>query len=226
MPAVQSHATRQTRIGADVLPLRVFTSESWAAEALSDPLALLNDHAHLEKKAAANVLELLNRWPDPHPPENWVKAMTTVARDEVEHLALVTRLLARRGGRFAKHHKNPYANALRDLVRLGAGNLELMDRLMVSALIEARSCERFHLLDATDEKHGCDPALRRVYEGLWASEHGHYRIFLDLATHVLGEQRRDAVAIVERRWGEMLDAESEIIRRQSPGPRMHGWPAE
>src|SRR5215210_41194 len=128
------------------LPLRYQTPPLWAREVLSRPLELLNDHAHLEKKAAANALELLNRWPEPSPPENWVTAMTAVARDEVEHLAIVCRILARRGGRLTKQHSNPYAGALRALVRQGTGRGELVDRLMVSALIEARSCERFRLL--------------------------------------------------------------------------------
>src|SRR2546421_8136748 len=121
-------------------PLRGLTPETWAEQVLFKPLELLNDHAHLEKKAGANALELLNRWPEPSPPENWVTAMTAVARDEVEHLAVVTRLLARRGGRLTKSHSNPYANALHQLVRKGRGTQELVDRLMISSLIEARSC--------------------------------------------------------------------------------------
>src|SRR5947199_1447518 len=122
------------------LPLRYVTPARWAAEALTQPLELLNDHAHLEKKAAANALELLNRWPEPSPPENWVAAMTAVSRDEVEHLAVVCRLLARRGGRLTRSHANPYASELHKLVRRGKGTEELVDRLMISSLIEARSC--------------------------------------------------------------------------------------
>src|SRR5260221_10011202 len=117
------------------LPLLYKTPATWAVAVLTDPLALLNDHAHLEKKAAANALELLNRWPEPRPPENWVTAMTAVARDEVEHLAIVTRLLARRGGRLTKQHGNPYASELHKLVRKGLGPEELIDGLMVSWLI-------------------------------------------------------------------------------------------
>ena len=82
----------------DSLPLRWSTPGAWAEQVLEQPLALLNDHAHLEKKAAVNALDLLNRWPAPSPPEDWVQVMTTVARDEVEHLAVVARILARRGG--------------------------------------------------------------------------------------------------------------------------------
>ena len=197
------------------LPLRRQTTSGWARQALQRPLELLNDHAHLEKKAAANALELLNRWPEPSPPENWVSAMTAVARDEVEHLAVVCRLLARRGGRLTKQHTNPYASQLRLLVRQGEGRDELVDRLIVSALIEARSCERFKLLADVCQ----DAELAKLYRGLWASEHGHYRTFLQLAEQI---QRRDDV---ERRWDQMLDAEARIIASQPPGPRMHSGEA-
>jgi tRNA-(ms[2]io[6]A)-hydroxylase len=209
------------------LPLRYATPASWAQEVLQKPLDLLNDHAHLEKKAATNALELLNRFPEPNPPENWVTAMTAVARDEVEHLAVVSRLLARRGGKLSRQHRNEYASRLRDLVRMGTGPGELVDRLMISALIEARSCERFKLL-----AEACDPStsstrlnspksgqgdkeLAKLYRGLWASEHGHYRTFIQLAEQIQPEK------LVAKRWDEMLDAEAEIIERQPPGPRMH-----
>jgi tRNA 2-(methylsulfanyl)-N6-isopentenyladenosine37 hydroxylase len=193
------------------LPLRYVTPATWAPAVLADPLALLNDHAHLEKKAATNALELLNRWPEPRPPENWVAAMTAVARDEVEHLAVVSRLLARRGGRLTKSHSNPYASALHKLVRKGLGPEELVDRLMISSLIEARSCERFKLL-----AEACpDAELAKLYKGLWASEHGHYLSFLQLAEQI---QPTDPVA---RRWDEMLRLEAGIIQEQGEGPRMH-----
>lgn len=205
------------------LPLRYETPARWAAAALCEPLALLNDHAHLEKKAAANALELLTQWPAPAPPEYWVEKMTAIARDEVEHLALVTRLLARRGGRLSRNHKNPYANELRAQVRRGLGPREIIDRLMVSALIEARSCERFALLAA----HCEDRELSKLYKGLWASEKGHYLSFLELARQVLERDRRDAAGQIERRWQEWLVIEAQAIVTQTPGPRMHsGAPAE
>lgn len=193
------------------LPLTYQTPAQWAKGVLERPLELLNDHAHLEKKAAANALELLNRWPEPNPPENWVAAMTAVARDEVEHLALVCRILARRGGKLSRQHRNEYANQLRMLVRKGAGPDELVDRLMISALIEARSCERFALLgESTD-----DAELRKLYRGLWASEHGHYKTFIQFAEDV------QQAKLVHRRWEEMLEEEARIIAHQEPGPRMH-----
>ena len=194
------------------LPLRFATPSTWAAAVLAEPLALLNDHAHLEKKAATNALELLNRWPEPNPPENWVTAMTAVARDEVDHLAVVTRLLARRGGALTKSHANPFAAELHKLVRKGRGTEELVDRLMISSLIEARSCERFKLLG---EHVSDDAELSKLYRNLWASEHGHYLSFIQLAEQVLpGPQ-------VAQRWDQMLDLEAALIQRQPPGPRMH-----
>lgn len=193
------------------LPLRWFTPPQWAQQALLDPLVLLNDHAHLEKKAAANALELLNRWPEPSPPENWVRVLTAVARDEVEHLAIVVRLLARRGGRLTRQHRNRYASELRGLVRVGTGPDELLDRLIVSSLIEARSCERFALL-----ADGCeDEELAKLYGALYASEAGHYRVFLEMA-HTLPARLR-----IEERWCAMLDAEAAIIQRQPAGSLMH-----
>ena len=193
------------------LPLLYATPSTWAQSVLEKPLELLNDHAHLEKKATANALELLNRWPEPNPPENWVAAMTAVARDEVEHLAVVCRLLARRGGRLTKSHANPYASALHKLVRRGQGTDELVDRLMISSLIEARSCERFALLgEACD-----DPELKKLYKGLWASEHGHYKTFIQLA------EQLEAAEVVAKRWRQMLSHEAEIIRDQATGARMH-----
>lgn len=206
-----THMSKKSNV-AD-LPLRYATPDAWAIEVMRQPLALLNDHAHLEKKAAGNALELLNRWPEPSPPENWVQTMTSVARDEVEHLAIVTRILARRGGRLTKYHKNPYANALRGLVRLGEGTLELLDRLMISALIEARSCERFELLS----RNCGDRELTKLYKSLWASENGHYRVFLEHARHI------HRANVVNARWDEMLDAEAEIIQGQTSGARMHSF---
>ena len=193
------------------LPLRWKTPPEWADQVMRQPLKLLNDHAHLEKKAAANALELLNRWPEPSPPENWVKVMTAVARDEVEHLAIVVRILARRGGTLTRTHRNAYASQLRELVRMGQGPHELVDRLMISALIEARSCERFVLL----ADHSEDKELRKLYRGLFASEAGHYEQFISLARQL------PTIRGVKTRWGEMLDAESQIIKSQPPGPSVH-----
>ncbi len=200
-------------LGEEDLPLRSRTAEAWARQALSEPLQLLNDHAWLEKKAAANALELLNRWPEPEAPKQWVNVLAGVARDEAVHLSQVVRLLSRRGGRLTRAHSNGYANALRNLVRRGLGNLELLDRLLVSALIELRSCERFEVLARAAAGH--DEELAQLYKSLWTSEMGHYHVFLKLAGTVVDDE------IVSARWQKMLEAEARILDEQPAGPRIH-----
>jgi tRNA-(ms[2]io[6]A)-hydroxylase len=193
----------------DALPLHSRTPVEWGRAVLADPIRLLTDHAFLEKKAANNALELLTRWPGDWLP-GWVETMTGVARDEAAHLAQVTRLLLRRGGRLDRVHKNPYANSLRLLVRKG-DPAEILDRLLVSALIEVRSCERFAVLAAAS----ADAELAGFYEGLFASEFGHYRVFLELARKMADP------AAVEARWQQLLASESRILAEQEAGPRIH-----
>jgi tRNA-(ms[2]io[6]A)-hydroxylase len=194
----------------DDLPLLSRTPAGWARAVLADPKALLIDHAFLEKKAANNAMELLTRWPGDWIP-GWVETMTAIARDEAAHLAQVVRMLAKRGGRLERIHKNPYANALRLLVRKGSQPAEIMDRLFVSALIEARSCERFAALAAASS----DPELAAFYNALFSSELGHYKVFLKLANKVAP---KPAVAA---RWQEMLAHEARILAAQATGPHIH-----
>lgn len=193
----------------ETIPLHLRTPVEWGRTVLAEPIGLLIDHAFLEKKAATNALELLTRWPNDWL-DGWVEAMTGVARDEVAHLAQVVRILLSRGGKLDRFHKNPYANALRQLVRKGEPS-ELLDRLLVAALIEVRSCERFSVLAAAST----DEELSGFYRSLYASELGHYRIFLHLA------RKFTRTAVVDARWQEMLAAEATILAAQEPGPRIH-----
>jgi tRNA-(ms[2]io[6]A)-hydroxylase len=191
------------------LPLHSRTPLEWGRAVLADPISLLIDHAFLEKKAATNAMELMTRWPNDWL-EGWVETMTAVARDEAAHLAQVTRILMRRGGRLDRFHKNSYANSLRQLVRKGEP-AEILDRLLVSALIEVRSCERFGVLAAASG----DSELAGFYRALFSSEFAHYRIFLKLARTFVDE------AVVETRWQQMLAAEAEILAGQPAGARIH-----
>jgi tRNA-(ms[2]io[6]A)-hydroxylase len=194
-----------------LLPLRYHTSDRWADQALSDPLALLGDHAYLERKAASNALEMLNRWPEPKRPKRWTETLASIARDEASHLDMVVKLLIKRGGHIPRLHRSEYAAELRGLVRRGDGPREILDRLLVSALIEARSAERFILLS----KSRADRELRDFYRRLGASEVGHYQVFLILAAQVRPTKE------VKARWNEMLEAEAAIIVRQPAGPSLH-----
>ena len=200
---------------AETLPLHSRTPVEWARAVLAEPIRLLIDHAFLEKKAASNALELLTRWPGEYV-DGWMETMTGIARDEAAHLAQVTRILRRRGARLERMHKNPYATALRQLVRKGHAG-EALDRLLVSALIEVRSCERFAVLAAACE----DAELADFYAGLYASEFGHYRVFLELARKLAKPE------LVEARWQELLAAEARILGEQEAGPRIHsGVPSD
>ncbi|MGE0484506.1 MAG: tRNA isopentenyl-2-thiomethyl-A-37 hydroxylase MiaE [Gammaproteobacteria bacterium] len=206
MPGVPTANGKQA-----ALPLRYTTPPAWVAQALAEPLALLADHAQLERKAAVNALDLVNRWPRDDHAEAWVGLLAAITADEAMHLKAVTRLLAARGGAIPRAHRNAYASALHERVRRGDGPRELLDRLLVAALIEARSCERFELLAA----HGEDAELAAFFAGLCASERGHYTVFLRLADMVGGRALREA------RWHEWLDLEAAVIAAQPPGPRIH-----
>lgn len=193
------------------LPLKYHTPKDWAARVLEEPIALLSDHAYLERKAATNALDLMNRWVDVRSSEHWVLTLSNIAKDETAHLYTVTKLIAERGGKLQRTHKCQYANDLRKLVRIGKGNLEVLDRLLVSALIEVRSCERFLILAEV----ATESDLRHLYKSLFASEAGHYKTFLKLA------ETTAPMRIVAERWEELLEKESEIIQVQPIGALMH-----
>ncbi len=195
------------------LPLLILTPRTWAVAALSDPMALLNDHFHLEKKAATSALDMMGRWQGDVVPIRWFNLMSAIAKDETDHMKLIAKLISKRHGTCSKMHANPYAGALRRLVRKGTATQELMDRLLVSALIELRSCERFQLLAEVAQ----DAELQKLYVGLWASERGHYLQFFDAASWVMPP------SVVADRWATMLEEESVIIQSQLPGPRIHSW---
>lgn len=195
------------------LPLTWWTPLGWAATVLGDERALLADHAQLEREAARNALALMRRAPGHVDVLTWTSRLTGVARDEVGHLGAVVSRLADRGGELPRGFSNPYARDLRELVRPGGGHDEVVDLLLVSALIECRSCERFAHLAATDHE------LAGFFGSLMASELGHHRLFLTLAGWV-----SDGDAVTER-WTWMLDREGPIAAAQPPGSRIHSGPS-
>src|SRR5215831_2254297 len=178
--------------------LRCETGPRWLPHALAHLDAVLVDHAHCEKKAAANALSLLQAYPEvPGMPAQ----MARLAREESSHLARVLQLLEQRGLALGRDPGDPYAQALQGLVRTPAAQRQL-DRFLVAAIIEARSCERLALL-----ANGLpDLDLRRFYGELARSEHGHQRLFLRLASSVHGEA-------VEPRLRQLLTSEAELVRR-------------
>jgi tRNA 2-(methylsulfanyl)-N6-isopentenyladenosine37 hydroxylase len=180
------------------LVLRTPTSPGWLKGALAHMDAVLVDHAHCEKKAAANALSLLQAYPDV---EGLPAQMARLAREEAGHLARVLGWLERRGLALGRDRGDPYAQALQALVRTSARERQL-DRLLVAALIEARSCERLGLLAAGLP----EGALQAFYAELAQSEDGHQRLFVRLAERAHGGE-------AWARLDVLLDAEATVLRR-------------
>jgi tRNA 2-(methylsulfanyl)-N6-isopentenyladenosine37 hydroxylase len=182
--------------------LRSATDDAWAAKAVRDLDAVLVDHAHCEMKAATNAMSLVVR----HPGDlALVRALTEIAREELEHFALVVERLERRGLALGAPPVDDYAADLRRAMNaLPASEVPLLvDRLLVGALIEARSCERFKLLLGALPP---DAELRPFYEELFACEARHYRTYVDLALRAAGPLRDE----VERRLDRLAEAEARI----------------
>src|SRR5277367_5080422 len=129
-----------------MLCLKVPTDDSWAAAAMRDVDAILVDHAHCELKAASNALSLVARQPSE---ADLAHALADIAREEIDHFQRVVAELARRGVALGPPPVDAYAGALRraaGALARGPAVTALVDRLLVAAVIEARSCERFQLL--------------------------------------------------------------------------------
>ncbi|MBX3186139.1 MAG: tRNA-(ms[2]io[6]A)-hydroxylase [Labilithrix sp.] len=196
--------------------LRTPTDPAWAKQAVGDLDAVLVDHAHCEMKAATNALSLVVR----HSSDlGLVRALTDLAREELDHFRRVIAFLERRGLSLGAPPVDAYAAELRRAMGAlpQADVPPLVDRLLVGALIEARSCERFKLLlDALPADTSVE--LRVFYEELFACEARHYRTYVDLATQAqAGHWRgkgaaRDIDSIVQVRLAHLADAEGAIVR--------------
>ena len=188
-------------------PLRSVTDPRWIEVAVARFDEVLVDHAHCEKKAAASAMALVSAYPEK---TELVKRCARLAHEELKHFRQVHDLICARGLALGKDPGDPYAQRLFRLVRTGAAE-RLVDRLLVGALIEARSCERLELLGA----HLPDEALRRFYRTLAVSEAGHHRLFVDLACAYGGE------AAARARLGELAEAEAEIVAALPIEARVH-----
>lgn len=189
-----------------MLGLREETDEAWAREALKDLDAVLVDHAHCEMKAATNALSLVVR----HPQDlALVRELTAIAQEELAHFDRVVQLLASRGLALGVPPVDDYAAQLRRAMNaLPASDLPLLaNRLLVGALIEARSCERFKLLLAALPLDA-DAELRAFYQELFECEAKHYRQYVDLAKTAAGPLAH----LVEGRLALLAEAEARIVR--------------
>ncbi len=181
-----------------MLCLKQPTDGAWAARAVRDIDSILVDHAHCEMKAASNALSLAAR----HPGDvEIVRALTDLAREEIDHFQRVLSMLDARGVAMGPPPVDAYAAELRRAAHGSPAQPAMpaiVDRLLVGALIEARSCERFKLLadeTARDEAHAGEHAL---WSELLAVEARHYRTFVDLATRAAGSASERVAARLDR----------------------------
>ena len=188
------------------------TDPAWAQAAEADLPGLLSDHAHCELKAAQNALSLLARFGGEA--EALREPLTALAREETQHFREVDRRLRERGARLSLPGPDDYVVRLRAAVRAlrDDDHPALLDRLLVAALIEGRSCERFRLLSETLK----DAALRGFYRDLMASEARHFALFCSLSAECFG------VDDSRRRFATLVVVEAEIADRLPLGPTVHG----
>lgn len=190
-----------------MLHLASETDPAWVEAALAALDEVLLDHAHCERKAAGLAVRLMFRYPEHgflHEP------LSRLAREELAHYEEVIRAIEARGGALRRQKPSAYAGRLSREVRSREPE-RLVDTLLVAALIEARSCERFEKLAAAVG----DPALARLYRGLLACEARHHNVYLDLA------RRCAEPEAVRARLRELAQHEAGILTGRSSQVRMH-----
>ncbi|MBE9222575.1 tRNA-(ms[2]io[6]A)-hydroxylase [Cyanobacterium stanieri LEGE 03274] len=183
------------------------TSEAWLQQALHNLDTILLDHSHCERKAAGVAVNLLFRYPS-H--TDLIYQLTAIAKEELEHFEQVNQWLEKREIPLAPLQPSPYGATLKGAIRRHEPH-RLLDSLLVSALIEARSHERLGLL-----AENCpDDELAKFYRGLMASEARHYGIYWVLAQKYCDQEQ------IEPRLQELAQLESEILSQLYPEPRIH-----
>lgn len=192
------------------LGLELPTDPRWVNIAEKNIEEILVDHAFCEQKAASSCISLIIMFPER---SKLVDMLTPVVAEEWAHFELVIEHLKKRGYQLGKPRKDEYVSRLNGIMKKGGTRDEqLVERLLVNALIEARSCERFKLLWKNLE----DEELQRFYYELMVSEAGHYHNFIELAKEYLPAEK------VDKRWREFLKAEAEIMKELTPrADRMH-----
>jgi tRNA-(ms[2]io[6]A)-hydroxylase len=188
------------------------TDPSWVDAAQGDLPGLLSDHAHCELKAAQSALGLLARYGGELPA--LIEPLSALAREETQHFRQVEKRLKARGATLGLPHSDSYVSELQKAANQSRPHASpaLLDKLLVSALIEGRSCERFRLLS----EHLKDAGLRRFYRALMAAEAKHFTLFFGLASDAFGEDGARA------RFETLAAREATIAKKLPLGPTVHG----
>jgi tRNA 2-(methylsulfanyl)-N6-isopentenyladenosine37 hydroxylase len=195
-----------------MLGLKLPTDPRWVNIVENNIEDILTDHAWCEQKAATNAISIVihnSEYPD------LVTDMLALAKEEIEHFQMVHDIIRKKGLKLGKERKDHYVGELAQYMKKnnnGSRVSALVERLLFSAMIEARSCERFKVLSENIK----DEELSKFYRELMESEAGHYTTFITYA-------RKYGIGIdVETRWREWLAFESEIIANYGKSEAIHG----
>ena len=193
-----------------MLGLKLPTDPRWVNIVEKNIEEILTDHAYCEQKAATNAINLIVHFPEC---TDLVQAMLELAQEELEHFRQVFAKIRERGFELGRERRDEYVFELNNFIRKGyQRHFVLVDKLLFSALVEARSCERFKVLSENIN----DLTLRDFYRELMISEANHYTMFIRLAN-----QYANGID-VDKRWLEFLEYENEIIGKYGNRETIHG----
>ncbi|MFK7934759.1 MAG: tRNA-(ms[2]io[6]A)-hydroxylase [Saprospiraceae bacterium] len=193
-----------------MLNLKLPTDPRWVNLAEMDLEEILTDHAYCEQKAATSCITLIQKFPEK---KEMVRELAPIVTEEWGHFRLVLQELDKRGLELGRQRKDEYVNKLFKFRKTGGSREDqLLEALLVCALIEARSCERFRLLSL----HISDDDLKEFYHKFMVAEAGHYVLFIELAKKYSGKEKAMA------RWEEYLAYEAQLMEElELRGDRMH-----
>jgi tRNA-(ms[2]io[6]A)-hydroxylase len=194
-----------------ILKLQLPTDPLWVKNVVESNIEeILTDHAFCEQKAASNAITLIVQNPNL---SDLVQEMAALVQEEMDHFKRVHDIILERGYILGRERKDDYVNELRKFLSSGGSrDAQLIDRLLLSAMTEARSCERFKVMS----EHIDDAQLSEFYHELMISEATHYTTFFRLA-------KKYANGIdVDKRWKEFLDYEAQVIQNYGKGETIHG----
>jgi len=193
-----------------MLGLKLPTDPRWANIAEKNIEEILTDHAYCEQKAASQAISLIIGYPEK---SELVDKMTALAREEMGHFQMVHNRMMQRGMVLGRERRDEYVNELQTYFHKGVNREErLAQKLLLCALIEARSCERFKVLSENIE----DEELASFYRTLMISEANHYTMFINLARKYFDREK------VDEMWEGLLAFEAEVMSKLGYTERIHG----
>jgi len=194
----------------NILGLQLPTDPRWVNLAEKSLEDILTDHAYCEQKAATSCISIIQRYSDK---EKIVDELSPIVTEEWGHFRLVLAELQKRNLKLGRQRKDEYVNELLKFEQRGGSEEDrMLDKLLICALIEARSCERFKRLSEGLK----DEYLSNFYRRFMESEAGHYTLFIELAETYIDKEK------VRKRWKDWLKYEAGVIRQLAPrGDRMH-----